>query len=359
MKRERIPVTLKTIGRLCMVVALGVSFSWVPRSGYPINNIDGSITIQYALATHLFDGGDFAKGFVCFTQGFSVPAGVTTSLIHLCAPVAGIIDLHDTGKLTFDGDVYLNSSVSLPSGGIIDGAGNTLFLGGDLLIPAGKTLSIASDTVIDGCGHSLVFRTGSILKIDGAMGTTLTLKNIILKGVKSYDSLTHSLMFGSALNQELILDNVVIHLDDDIIFSGGELTIRDMVVISGDEYAFDYQSSYDCTVESYATLFIDLQTLFMYEPADKIKTHLVFNDVSSRLFLNGATLYTPLDIGLLLTDGHMIVDYNSTLLGNGGNKTTKGFEFGTGDSSRDIAVTIAPTASLEIDGALMSYANED
>jgi hypothetical protein len=342
-----------------MVVALGVSFSWVPHSGYPINNIDGSSTIQYALASHPFDGGDFAKGFVCFTQGFSVPAGVTTSLIHLCAPVAGPIDLHDTGKLTFDGDVYLNSSVSLTSGGIIDGAENTLFLGGDLTIPTGKTLAIASNTVINGCGHSLVFRSGSILNIDGAMGTTLTLKNIILKGVKSYDSLTRSLMFGTALNQELILDNVVIHLDDDIIFSGGELTIRDMVVISGDEYAFDYQSSYDCTIESHATLFMDLETMFMYEPADKIKTHLVFNDISSRLFLNGATLYAPSEFGLRLTDGHMIVDYKSLLSSDGGDRSTKGFEIGTGDESRDIKVTIAPTASLEIDGALVTYANQD
>jgi len=352
MKRQGIPIELKNTIRIWMVVVLGVSFSWVPRSGYPINNVDGSVNVQYVAASHPFDGGDFARGFVCFTQGFSVPAGVTTSLIHLCTPVSGQIDLNDTGEIALDGDVYCDSRVSLASGGVIDGGGNTLFLGGDLIIPAGKTLSFASDTVIDGCGHRLIFEAGSLVTIDGAMGTTLTLKNITLYGVQS------SITFGTAADQVLILDNVIMHLDDDTVFTGGQLIVKDIVVISG-QYIFDYQSSYDCTIDTYATLFLDLSTEFAYEPDDSKMTHLVFTDQTSRLFLNGATLYTPLDVGLRLTDGHMIVDYKSLLLSNGGDKTTKGFEFGTGDSSRDIAITIAPTASLEIDGALVTYANQD
>lgn len=352
MERQGITIELKNTVRIWMVFALSVSFSWVPRSGYPVNNIDGSLSVQYATASHPFDGGDYAKGFVCFTQGFSVPAGVTTSLIHLCTPVSGPIDLSDTGEITLDGDVYCDSSMSLPSGGVIDGGGNTFFLGGDLIIPAGKTLSIASDTVIDGQGHSLICEAGSEITIDGPVGTTLTLKNMT-----SYGALL-SIVFGASVDQVLILDNVVENLSDYTVFTGGALIIRNTVVISGENY-FDYQSSYDCTIESYATLFLDLGTQFIYAPDDVKMTHIVFADQTSRLFLNGATLYTPLDIGLRLTDGHMIVDYKSLLSSNGGNKTTKGFEFGTGNSSRDIKITIAPTASLEMDGALVTYANQD
>lgn len=333
-------------------------------------SLDGTTgTSIYQSSSYPFANGDFARGFVWLNGGFTIPAGgiVNMNVIR----VSGPINMNDTGQITLEGDLPLMSDVTLAAGAVIDGQGKSIKLDGNLTIPAGAVLQAVSDTIIDGQGHDLVFQDGvpgGILAVNGPSGTTLTLRNLTLKGVKTYSNFDSSIAFGSNPNQTLILDNVTLHLSDNFIFFGGGLTIINTVKITGvfppsmrdtlQPTLFINASMNDCVIRADSTLLIDTTTWWVYLPLDQSNKRFILQSPSSQLYLNGCTLFVPNNIGLKLTKGHIIIDHKTTIRSNGiGGKPTK-FGAGPGKPNKDVVLDLLPGAQLIATDARVIYQNQ-
>ncbi len=325
-------------------------------------DLDGTTNVVFEESSVDLANGDMPKGFVRFDDGFTVSANFSVTL-SVIPPVKGAINLNATGKIVLNSDLFLASNVTLPQGGVIDGQGNVIFLQGNLTIPRGKKLKIAGNTVIDGQGHELILASGTanvvggIILIDGPEGTSLTLRNVNVKGLRNYTG-NRGIRFGAAENQALILDNAIVNLSGDFIFTGGALKVHNDAMIVG-AHTFTFKSSYDCTIESVSTLMLDLDVIFKYQPEDKQKDHLVMTDNTSRLFLNGCTLNTPRLQAMVLTKGHVIVDHKSYIDGDGDLRAHQGTFFGDGTLANNVFLDIMPGASLEIIDGNLTYDNVD
>jgi hypothetical protein len=326
-----------------------------------------------------FVSGDSALGYVAFRNGFAVPAGGVVTIGTLL-PVAGQINLNTTGQITLASDLILASGASFAAGGgTIDGQGNAVFLSDNLTLPAGSALAFASNTIVDGCGHELVLANGAPgaqLYVNGPAGTTLTLRNMVLRGVSDYSGGAHAITFGANPNQTLELENVVIDLGGNFTFVGGNLSIRGDVMVVGaytsvqnglmaiGGHSFIYQAANDCTINSDSTLAFDLYSIFNYQPSDGSATHLVFANGTARLLLNQATLFTPRAIGLQLTKGHLIVE-NTTTLGSD-YPITPGvpivfderiIQMGDGTNANEFTVTYLAGAQLQLNATMLRNSN--
>ena len=334
-----------------------------------LNGTTGTSIYQSAL--YAFANGDFAKGFVCLNSGFSVPVGGTVTM-NMLNPISGTINLNGTGGISLDGDITLGSNITIQNGGFIDGQDNTIFLNGDLTIPAGTGFEITSNTVIDGQGHDIVFQDGSAgayFWINGPVGTTLTLRNCAIKGLKNYSGGYGSFVFGTSDDQKLVLNGVNLYMAGNYNFSGGYLDVKNKVSLFGINYYFAYNSEYALTIKPDSTLFIDMRTVFTYDPEIKQKHPtngmvarlVVMEDRSSQLYLNGCTIYLPLTEGLVLTKGHLIVDHKTIVYGNGvvcGNYSY-GMAFGDGKAANDLMVDIMPGADLQVYEGTLHYGNSN
>lgn len=323
-------------------------------------DIDGTTGVVFKLDQHAFADGDSATGMVYFDQGFTVPAAGTATLKTL-PPVAGPIDLAGTGTLSLSGDLKLASNLEITHGGNIDGNGHTIFLDGNVTIPAGEVIRCSSDLVIDGQNHEIVMASGTpggIIKVNGPTGTTVTLRNLTLRGLKEYGSSLRSIMFGPGAGQKIVFENVTCYLSNDMIFKGGKLDIKGNSNIKG-WYAFRYQSPYDLTILSNSTLYVDMHATLKYEPSDKSRVHLVFTDKTSRLSLCGATLDVPSTIGLMLTLGNLVVDHNTIFYGHGATSLSGGIIFGNGNAAYDLYVDILPAANIDVVDGYLAYSNEE
>ncbi len=333
-------------------------------------SLDGTASVQYEAATYAFANGDFARGFVRLNDGFSVPAGGTVTL-NMVVPAAGAVNLNSTGIILLEGDLTLASNASLTTGGVVDGQGNAVIMQGNLELPAGETLECASDTIIDGQGHELVLAQGLTtngrLFINGPAGTRVTLRNMSLRGVRDVNGLP-AIHFGTNIDQVLVLENVTLHLSDDLTFAGGGIEIQGQTMITGlykplvkpklVQLEFNYLSADNIVINSDSQLLIDTTVKFSYMPSDNSNEHFKLIDSSSRLFLNGSTFFVPQDTGLILKIGHLLIDHKTILQGNGAQASTRPVQFGMGLAKCDLAVDILPSAQLIVDDTVLRYKNQ-
>jgi hypothetical protein len=305
----------------------------------------------YKNTKHVFSNDDLAKCLIRTDRGFSIPSKTTISIGNQ-EPISGNI----------------NSGKNIPK------VGTRLpvitYLWDDLIIPENTGITITGDTIIDGLGHEIIFgdgNAGGYILINGPVGTTLTLRNCIIRGLKNYTAGYGSIEFGDNEDQKLVLNQVYLHLAGNYNFSGGMLDIKNTVNLTGTTYYFAYNSEYELTIKADSTFFIDTRTYFTYDPAIKKKTPtkgmfaklIVMEDISSRLFLNGCTLYLPLKEGLILTNGHLIVDHKTIVYGNGFicGDYAYGMAFGNGKEANNLLVDIMPGATFEVQEMTLHYNN--
>lgn len=337
-------------------------------------NLDVTTKIPVSQGTqYKFYDGDFSKCFVLTDRGFSVPAGTTVS-IGSKEPGSHNINMNKAEKIIPTENLNLGSNVKIQNGGK---AGTRLppppiYLNLDLIIPANTGIIITSDTVIDGQGHEIIFgdgNAGGFILINGPAGTTLTLRNCIITGLKNYPAGYGSILFGSNDDQKLVLNQVCTHLAGNYNFSGGMLDIKNFVNLIGTTYYFAYNSEYELTIKADSTFFIDTRTNFTYDPEIKKKKPtkgmlaklIVMENISSRLFLNGCTIYLPLKEGLILTKGHLIIDHKTIVFGNGFicGDYAYGMALGNGKTANDLLVDIMPGANFEIQETTLHYNNSN
>ncbi len=335
-------------------------------------SIDGTAAVQFKTTSYAFANGDFAKGFVRLDAGFSVPADATVTF-NLLVPVAGVCDLNQSGKITLEGDLHLASNATIPNGCIIDGQSKTVFLDGNVSVPASTWIEFASNTVLDGQGHEIVFKNGNPggeLFINGPAGTKVTLRNMTIRGLRGFDNGEQAISFGESENQTLVLENVKLQLADDFFFLGGTLEIKNHVEINGfyqpasrpdlQPMLFYYLSTDDLLILADSTLLLDMTIGFIYQPFDTSNSHIVFKDYSSQLFLNGCAFFVPGDTGLKLTKGHIVVGHRAFLQSDGVVDGMVPIELGgrLRKASDDVIIDILPGAKLELADALVQYQNQ-
>lgn len=315
----------------------------------------------YKNTKSVFSNEDFTKYLVQIDKGLAIPAK-TTVLIGKQEPVSNKIN---------SGNLNLDSNVKSQNGQKANTRSPAItYLWDDLTIPAGSGIVISTDTIIDGLGHDIVFEdasAGGYIWIDGPAGTTLTIRNCTIKGLKNYTTGYGSIGFGDNEDQKLVLNQVNLHLAGNYNFSGGMLDIKNIVNLTGTTYYFAYNSEYELTIKSDSTFFIDTRTYFTYDPAIKKKKPtkgmfaklIVMEDISSKLFLNGCTLYLPLKEGLVLTNGHLIIDHKTVVYGNGFicGDYAYGMAIGNGKEANNLLVDIMPGATFEVQEITLHYNN--
>src|SRR3990170_9045249 len=94
--------------------------------------IDGSSGVSYQTNHYVFNDASLphqVTGFVRFTNGFTVtPQASASSILNFNGNVlvSGAIDLRETSTLNLQRSMYLESTVTLSSGGHIYGNGNAI-----------------------------------------------------------------------------------------------------------------------------------------------------------------------------------------------------------------------------------------
>jgi WD40 repeat protein len=286
------------------------------------NVIDGRSSLQFQPYNTVFTGttANAIYGFVRLENGFSVVPNASTSaslIFDGCTPVAGAIDLRETGSLILASNLVLDGAVTLSSGGYICGEGNAIVLTDNLTIPANKTIHIASDTQIDGNGYTLRIDDNAQILVD--TNVTLTLHNLTLTN-KRHGLYVPPVLLAST-GSALAFDHVTIKPQGDFVIPQGQIFIHNDVLFTGTN-AFIYRSSQPCTIASNALLYFDPGTTFDFWPSTtgtypaQAIDYVKLTDASSTLYLNGCSL-TASQTGLRLTKGRLLFENSVALNSNG------------------------------------------
>jgi len=328
----------------------------VPYTSYTISR-DASMdnTTFYVAGVASFADTELAIGLVVMAGGVSLDAaaGVT---FNVPVPISGPFTFGADSTLVLTGDMYFDSNVTLEIGaasqdnGVIVGNDNTIFLGGDLTIPADRALQFSSsNTTIDGQGHTLTFGDENSLLEALTGGGSVTLRNMVIKG------LTGPLQFKGP--GSIVLQNVIIDIDSSTtwVFSSSNplLTIKENVLIYGGG-TFSFEASVDAVIDTFSHLHFYDGTTFSYQPGDFSRTHLVMTDETSYLSFDNSTFHASGIGGLMgiqLTSGTVLLD-NKVIFNNDGNTlAANSIEFGDGVSSaNNVAVKVLGGATVDIDG---------
>ena len=269
-------------------------------------SLDGTTNIIFQNNHYVFSDGDYARGFVRLNNGFTIPENSNITFDVSCL-ISGGIDLRTTGTLKLESDLYLDSSVTLSSGGYIYGADKTIYLGGDLSIPDETDLVFCFSGVIDGQGHTLNIGNMSQILIDS--NVTVTLKNLTIKN--SFNSFIKPPIKCLDWYSKLILDDVIFSLNDDFYFKTGQLFVYNDVIFTGTS-KFVYNSVLPSYIQPHSVLYFDHNTMFDYYPSSTRNDLINLIDETSSIFFNGATLQTT-GTGIKLTKGQLFLDNKVTL----------------------------------------------
>ena len=290
--------------------------------------------LSYFNRLQIFGTGEqTVQGWVRLNNGFAV-ASRASAFMDTFITVSGQMDLGETGTLVLNGNLFLDNSVTLTSGGNIKGKrtssepAGTIFMGGDLTLGSASYARVlhitgdwsnsgtTGDLIIDGMGHTLDIQDRAQIFVDS--NVTLTLRNMTIKtGPKSLNNPAIQL---ASLGSKLTLDNVMFDLGADFHFITGQLFIHNEVAVTGTS-AFVYQSPKPSYITSGAMLSFEEGTTFSVAPStftdcsftvNNTSTNnafLVLADASAALSLNGCSFQTTFT-GLRLRSGMVLFDNN-------------------------------------------------
>jgi DNA-binding beta-propeller fold protein YncE len=268
-------------------------------------SLDGTSSLVYKSNHYVFRDRNSAQGIVCLDNGFTVLPGTNHAsnvFLDLNISVSGAIDLRGTSTMTLLHDLYLDNGVTFSDSGYIYSRGSSLFMGGDLTLPANKVLHCGGDFVIDGGGNTLYIDDSAQLFLDE--NTTLTLRNVIISTKKSYPGAPAITL--SANTSKLALDNVILSLGDDFYINRGQIFIHNDVSVTGTS-ALVYRSPKSSFITSHGCLLFDLGTTFSYAPSCTSNDLIVMNNQSSTIVLDGCSLNVT-HTGMRLTTGRLYLN---------------------------------------------------
>jgi len=241
-------------------------------------------------------------------------------------------------ELAFDQPLYFDN-------------GNDIELNSNLYLSSTWTFSGQSNT-IRGNGFTIFMNgTGRIVV---EHGSSLLIHKVKLEEVGGVDVCC---MDNAAT---LSMQSVVLCLDEDFTFSLGSLQIKDYLDING-SYTFAFQTAMTSTIQKNSSLTLSQNLTFSYDPFCDRMDLLCFEDSSSRLYMNNATLHIT-NSGMRLIKGSGIVEgfckvETEMAFNKGGNYISGGLEFGNQQVGNDFSLEILRGSYLEMVSGLFSFRN--
>lgn len=324
-----------------------------------INGSGGSSS--YKFGRYAFANGDYARGFVVFRDGCTVPSGGSITMGIDGGRLNGfIIGGGGIPNIFLESDLTLGRTASFGGSQFaLNGRGHSLVLTGSFtVLPAAglDSLIIADDLIIDGQGNRMHFDAAASIGLSA--GVTVTLRNLIITN-ESNASPTLPLINPADGTSQVCLDNVIFRLKNDMPIKEGRWYVHNDVIVSGTS-KFSYASTGTMFVDSGACLSFDYTTTFSYSPgysrrhALSERDMIAMADASSKLLFNDSTIYVP-DSGLRLTKGMLLLDNRITIVNRsysvaGNTDVNKSFEWGDGTEAGELDVAILAAARTEVDG---------
>lgn len=227
-----------------------------------------------------------------------------------------------------------------------DCSGGYLYLRSNLTLNAQWTFS--GNATINGAANSIIFGKGGSIKVE--RGSRLTFKDMIVKGI------TADSIWCADDAAQVVFDNMWVDLDADYTFSKGFLAINNLCILGGQDKRFVYASAAQSLIKSRATLCLDRDFTLAYAPIVPQSDRLAFEDDSSRLVLQEATLYSTAT-GLQLTKGCLEVQDHCYLESSALTKAN-GIMLGDGISAaNDVTLDVHPGSNLELYSGYVVYKN--
>jgi hypothetical protein len=222
---------------------------------------------------------------------------------------------------------------------MIFGDSTTIELGGHCTVDLNITWTFRGQCVLKGYGQTLNIGPEGGIVVQGA-GSSLILSNIKIAGVagnniRCTDDTT-----------TLSLCNVTWSLDSDYSFTKGHFDVLTRFDVNGDA-VFNYETSQQSSILYKSIMYVDMDTTFNYAPIANNRDLIYMDDVSSMLYLNGATLASS-TTGLRLTTGTLIVDKVNYIDNPGAVSLSQGVEFGDGTPAGELNVSIVPGGRIEV-----------
>jgi hypothetical protein len=141
-------------------------------------------------------------------------------------------------------------------------------------------------------------------------------------------------------------------LDGNFTLGEGHFDLVGDLTISGEGFVFAYQSTQTSRILAGATLTLDLNVTFSYDPPIASNGLLQMISNSAMIALNNATLFATAK-GLKLTTGTLAIDGASNLISQGIN-AAQAIQFGDGVSSaNDLAIYWWPAGILNLQGYIV------
>lgn len=352
------------------VFLVSLLFNW---SAYAV--IYGSESAVFVFPTVTFpavDANNTMLGFGWFKNGILLENSSTTCVFNCGQPVSGYVNLNG-GTLQLQQDLVLSSTCVIAGGGTIIGNDHTIWMSPDSQFESAQSFTLQDVTL----KLSEDFNLGCTLTFDGACelsgdkssfwlddAWTGSGAGIILVAPNSWLYIDDiSLQNIAGTNVACMDDTGIITLSDmqwlqsgAYVFGSGALNFYKSVSMAGTT-TFVYQSGMISTIMLDSTLIMDSGFTFSYDPTDVASQNLLaFDDVSSTLELNGATLHTTVT-GLTLKTGTLQVSADSYLEAEGYG-TVGGITFGDGTFlTSDLTVIIVAGVSLRMTGNTLHYTN--
>jgi WD40 repeat protein len=209
-----------------------------------------------------------------------------------------------------------------------------------------RPLRFKGNCTINGLGNTLYMDTGSELRVDpgaSVLFENLTIDNIQGTNIRCFDSLG-----------TITLSNVQWQQESTFTFTQGRFIFENDVVISGSQI-FSYQSAQQSIIDQFCTLLLDTGMTFSYAPSSNARNLLAMVDVTSQLYLRGATLRST-TTGLQLTKGTLIIEDRCEVQ-SAATVASEGIIFGDGTASNELTIKVLPESGIDVTSGFLVYNN--
>ncbi len=215
-----------------------------------------------------------------------------------------------------------------------------LHFNGDFTITA--SILFQGECQITGNGTNLSFIDNGQIVVDSNSKLylkDLTVTNLSAQKIRNYDN-----------SGQIIFNNVNLILSDNYSFTVGSFEVNNELHLEG-SYTFIYAASKTSTIKSFATLYLEDNITFSYDPSVADSNLIYLENNQSSLVLNKATLATTA-MDMLLTKGNLFIK-NKNYISTSGGKVI----IGNDNSELDLYCELAPEASLNIKHGKISIRN--
>lgn len=272
------------------------------------------------------------------------------------------------GSVTLGNNLSFADNYKIVGPGTVTSNGYSVFLGaGNLVCDTVLTWSNASSVSMTGNvtltnqwtfygTNNKITGNGNILTLQGsgaiilAAGAQLTIKDMWLTGV-SGNNVRCSDSTGT-----IILDGVNWVQTGDYTCATGAFNFKNNVFFTGDGTKYIYQSGQASQILSQATLALDANFTYSYDPKVVASKNLLsFADSSATLVLNGGTFHTT-GTGTNFTKGTIVLSDNS-IMESEAVSLDRGITLGDGISSSNDCFLRIPSKILTIATGALCYKN--